>query len=114
LPAPRRRPRGAEDAGRTQVAQTDEEEAVMSNTLKIATPSDREIAMTRVFDAPRQLVFEAYTTPELLKRWLGVFGGWTLDVCEVDLRVGGAYRYEWNRSGKSMGLRGVFVDIVPN
>ena len=86
----------------------------MSNALKITTPSDREIAMTRVFDAPRQLVFEAYTTPELLKRWLGVFGGWTLDVCEVDLRVGGAYRYEWNRSGKSMGLSGVFVDIVPN
>jgi len=59
----------------------------MSNSLKITTPSDREIAMTRVFDAPRKLVFEAYTRPELLKRWLGVFGGWALDVCEIDLRV---------------------------
>lgn len=46
----------------------------MSNagTLKLTTPSDREIAMSRVFDAPRRLVFEAYTRPEFLKRWLGV------------------------------------------
>jgi uncharacterized protein YndB with AHSA1/START domain len=86
----------------------------MSNSLNITTPSDREIAMTRVFDAPRHLVFEAYTTPELLKHWLGVFGGWTLDVCEIDLRVGGAYRYEWNKAGKNMGVSGVFLEIVPD
>jgi uncharacterized protein YndB with AHSA1/START domain len=86
----------------------------MSHSLKITTPGDREIAMTRVFDAPRKLVFEAYTKPELLKRWLGVFGGWTLDICEVDLRVGGAYRYEWNKAGKSMGLSGVFLEVVPD
>ena len=86
----------------------------MSNALKITTPSDREIAMSRVFDAPRRLVYEAYTTPELLKRWLGVFNGWTLDVCEIDLRVGGAYRYEWNRAGTNMGLSGTYVEIVPD
>ena len=63
--------------------------------LKITTPSDREIAMTRVFDAPRDLVFDAWTKPELLKRWLGVFGNWSFAVCEVDLRVGGKYRYVW-------------------
>jgi uncharacterized protein YndB with AHSA1/START domain len=87
----------------------------MSNSLKITTPSEREIAMTRVFDAPRKLVFEAYTRPELLKRWLGVFGGWSLDVCEIDLRVGGAYRYEWKKAGgKGMGVSGVFLEVTPD
>jgi uncharacterized protein YndB with AHSA1/START domain len=87
----------------------------MSNSLRITTPSDREIAMTRVFNAPRKLVFEAYTRPELLKSWLGVFGGWALDVCEIDLRVGGAYRYEWKKDGgKSMGVSGVFLEVIPD
>jgi uncharacterized protein YndB with AHSA1/START domain len=70
--------------------------------------------MTRVFDAPRNLVFDAMTTPELLKRWLGVFGGWSLAVCEVDLRVGGAYRYLWRGpDGVEMGVRGVFREVTP-
>ncbi len=82
--------------------------------LKVTTPSDREIAMTRVFDAPRRLVFDAYTKPELLKRWLGVFGGWSLVVCEIDLRVGGTYRYVWrNSDGSEMGMRGVYREVVP-
>jgi uncharacterized protein YndB with AHSA1/START domain len=82
-------------------------------TLKITTPSDREIAMTRVFDAPRDLVFKAYTTPELVKRWLGVHGGWSLEVCEIDLRVGGSYRYLWRGpNGAEMGMRGVYREIV--
>ena len=81
--------------------------------LKITTPSDREIAMTRVFDAPRNLVFDAFTKPELLTRWLGVRGGWTFAVCEVDLRVGGEYRYVWRGpTGKEMGMGGVFREIV--
>ena len=81
--------------------------------LQITTPSDREIAMTRVFDAPRSLVFDAWTKPELLKRWLGVFGGWTFAICEVDLRVGGAYRYVWRgKDGNEMGMGGVFREIV--
>lgn len=81
--------------------------------LEITLPSDREIAMTRQFDAPRELVFEAYTRPELLKRWLGVFGGWSFAVCEVDLRVGGAYRYVWRHAdGMEMGMGGVFREIV--
>jgi uncharacterized protein YndB with AHSA1/START domain len=84
-------------------------------SLTITTPSDREIAMIRVFDAPRRLVYDAYTKPELLKRWLGVFGGWTLDVCEIDLRVGGAYRYVWrNSNGTEMGMGGVYREIVPH
>jgi uncharacterized protein YndB with AHSA1/START domain len=81
--------------------------------LQITTPSDREIAMTRVFDAPRSLVFDAWTKPELLKRWLGVRGGWTFAVCEVDLRVGGAYRFVWRGpDGHEMGMGGVYREIV--
>jgi uncharacterized protein YndB with AHSA1/START domain len=81
--------------------------------LKVSTPSDREIEMTRVFEAPRRLVWDAWTKPELLKRWLGVFNGWTLDVCEIDLRVGGAYRYVWRGPDKAeMGMGGVYREIV--
>ena len=85
-----------------------------TGTLKVTTPTDREIAMTRVFDAPRNLVFEAYTKPELVKRWLGVHAGWSLAVCEIDLRVGGAYRYVWRGpDGTEMGMGGVYREIVP-
>jgi uncharacterized protein YndB with AHSA1/START domain len=84
------------------------------SSLKVTTPSDREIAMTRVFDAPRHLVFEAYTRPELLKRWLGVHAGWSLAVCEIDLRVGGAYRYVWRGpNGEEMGMGGVYREVAP-
>jgi uncharacterized protein YndB with AHSA1/START domain len=69
--------------------------------------------MTRVFDAPRSLVFDAWTKPELLKRWLGVRGGWTFAVCEVDLRVGGSYRFVWRGPGGiEMGMGGVYREIV--
>lgn len=81
--------------------------------LSVSTPSDREIAMTRVFDAPRHLVFEAMTRPELLKRWLLGPDGWTMPVCEVDLRVGGAYRYVWEKGDTRMGMGGVFQEIAP-
>ena len=54
--------------------------------LKVTTPTDREIRMTRVFDAPRELVFDAMTKPELLKRWFVGPPGWSLEVCEIDLR----------------------------
>jgi uncharacterized protein YndB with AHSA1/START domain len=88
----------------------------MNNTgaLQITTPSDREIAMTRVFDAPREMVFEALTRPELLKRWLLGPDGWSLDVCEIDLKVGGAYRYMWRREadGTEMGMSGVYREIA--
>jgi uncharacterized protein YndB with AHSA1/START domain len=91
----------------------------MTNTVKnigrlqVTTPSEREIAMTRVFDAPRSLVFDAWTRPELLKRWLGVRGGWTIAVCEIDLKVGGAYRFVWRGpTGAEMGMGGVYREIV--
>jgi uncharacterized protein YndB with AHSA1/START domain len=85
-----------------------------TGTLKITTPGDREILMTRVFDAPRHLVFKAFTKPELLKRWLLGPPGWEMVVCEVDLKVGGTYHFRWrNTDGTEMGMRGVYREIVP-
>ena len=82
--------------------------------LEITTPTDREIAMTRVFEAPRALVFDAFTKPELVRRWLLGPSGWTMPVCEIDLRVGGRYRYVWRKAGvPDMGMGGVFREIVP-
>jgi uncharacterized protein YndB with AHSA1/START domain len=85
-----------------------------AGTLQVTTPSEREIAMTRVFDAPRSLVFDAWTKPELLKRWLGVRGGWSMAVCEVDLKVGGRYRFVWRKGadGPEIGTGGVYREIV--
>ncbi len=84
-----------------------------TGTLKVTTPTDREIVMTRVFDAPRHLVFEAFTKPELLKRWFGP-RGWSLVVCEVDLRVGGGFRFVLRGpDGTDMGMRGFYREIVP-
>jgi uncharacterized protein YndB with AHSA1/START domain len=70
--------------------------------------------MTREFAAPAQLVFDAWTKPELLQRWLGVRAGWTMPVCEVDLRVGGKYRWVWRKDSKGieMTVRGVYQEIV--
>jgi uncharacterized protein YndB with AHSA1/START domain len=85
-----------------------------TGTLKVTTPTEREIVMTRVFDAPRTLVFEAMTRPELLKRWLTGPPGWSMVVCEIDLTVGGAYRYVWlSPDGTEMGMGGVHREIVP-
>ena len=83
-------------------------------SLTVTTPTDREIALTRVFDAPRRLVFEALTKPELLKRWLLGPDGWSLDVCEIDLKVGGTYRYVWRRESTDteMGMSGVYREIA--
>jgi uncharacterized protein YndB with AHSA1/START domain len=85
-----------------------------SRKLKITTPSDREIVMTRNFEAPRALVWDALTKPELLKRWLFGPDGWSMTVCEIDLRVGGEYRYVWKKmpSGHEMGMGGVYREIV--
>src|SRR6202521_5045420 len=85
-----------------------------AGTLKLTTPSDRELAMTRVFDAPRRLVFDALTKPELVKQWLLGPPGWSMPVCEIDLKVGGKYRYVWRQDsdGTEMGMGGVYREIV--
>jgi uncharacterized protein YndB with AHSA1/START domain len=85
-----------------------------TGTLALTARGDREIVMTRVFDAPRTMVFDAWTKPELLKRWLHGPDGWSLPVCEIDLRVGGGFRYVWRHvNGNEMGMRGVYREIVP-
>ncbi len=82
-------------------------------SLSVSTPSDREIVMTRRFDAPPALVWEALTTPALIRRWLLGPPGWTMTTCEMDLRVGGAYRYEWRKDdGTVMGMGGVLREVV--
>ena len=85
----------------------------LTGKLQVTTPSEREIAMTRVFDAPRRLVFDALTKPELVRRWLLGPDGWSMPVCEIDLRVGGTLRYLWRHTdGREMGMRGVFHEIA--
>ncbi|MGB9333471.1 MAG: SRPBCC family protein [Candidatus Acidiferrales bacterium] len=95
-------------------ARSDKRPLAIPGKLIVTTPSDREIAMTRTLDAPRELVFDAWTKPELLKRWLYGPDDWPFAVCEVDLRVGGALRFEWrHRGGGIMALSGVYREIVP-
>jgi uncharacterized protein YndB with AHSA1/START domain/effector-binding domain-containing protein len=85
-----------------------------ARALTLTTPSEREIALTRVFAAPRRLVFDAFTRPELVRRWLLGPPGWSMPICEIDLRVGGAYRYVWRGSdGTEMGVRGEYREIAP-
>jgi uncharacterized protein YndB with AHSA1/START domain len=84
-----------------------------AETLQIETPTEREVVLRRVFDAPRHLVFDSLTRPELLRRWYGP-RGWTLRVCEVDLRVGGAFRLVSHRGDgkRDVGQRGIYREIV--
>lgn len=81
--------------------------------IDVTTPSDLEVVVKRNFNAPRPLVFDAFTKPELVKRWLYGPDGWSLPVCEIDLRPGGAYRYVWRReeTGEEMGLGGNFREV---
>jgi uncharacterized protein YndB with AHSA1/START domain len=81
--------------------------------LKVTTPSAREVELTRIFAAPRNLVFDALTKPELLRKWYGP-AGWTLDVCDIDLKVGGGWRFVVRRlDGKAIGQKGLYREIVP-
>jgi uncharacterized protein YndB with AHSA1/START domain len=83
-------------------------------TVTVTTPTDREVVISRALDAPRAVVFDCYTKPELIKRWLSGPVGWRLAVCDNDLRVGGAYRWVWRGpDGQDMGMRGVYHEIVP-
>lgn len=85
-----------------------------SETLQVTLPSEQEIAMIRGFDAPRELLFDAWTKPELLKKWLYGPEDWPLMVCEIDLKVGGALRFVWRYvRGKDMGMSGVYREITP-
>ena len=85
-----------------------------SETFKVTTPSDREITLTRLFDAPRRLIFEAMTKPEHVRRWWGVLDDrHTLIVCEIDLRVGGAWRFVGRGPNGEYAFHGVYHEITP-
>ncbi|RSN65904.1 activator of HSP90 ATPase [Amycolatopsis sp. WAC 04182] len=83
----------------------------MGRTLSVTKAGDLEIVMTRSFDAPRVLVFDAWTKPELVRRWFGP-RDWEVVECEIDLRVGGRWRYRLHHGdGKEMLLQGVYQEI---
>jgi uncharacterized protein YndB with AHSA1/START domain len=84
-----------------------------NDTAQVSMPSDHEVKVVRAFKAPRALVYKAYTTPALLTRWLLGPPGWTMPVCEMDVRVGGEYRWRWRRDadGKEFGFHGVFKEV---
>jgi uncharacterized protein YndB with AHSA1/START domain len=83
-----------------------------TNTLQVSTPSDREIVMTRVFDAPRDLVFEAWTNPEHVRHWWGLRAS-TMLRCEADVRPGGSWRYVTTGSdGEEVPFTGVYREIT--
>ena len=81
--------------------------------LKMTTQGDRELVMTREFDAPRKLVYDAHTKPELVRRWLLGPDGWSMPICEMDVRVGGKYRWVWrhNSNGSEMGMSGTYREV---
>lgn len=86
----------------------------LATTLSVSTPSDLEIRVERMFDAPADLVFDCYTTPDLVRRWLNGLDDWWLSTCEIDLMPGGTYRYVWSGpDGGSMGMTGTFHEIEP-
>jgi uncharacterized protein YndB with AHSA1/START domain len=82
---------------------------------QVALPSDREVKVTRSFKAPRALVYRAYTEPELVRRWLLGPPGWSMPVCEMDVRVGGRYRWRWrsNETSDEFGFTGTFRELQP-
>ena len=86
----------------------------MARELEVATPNDFDVVCTRVFDAPARLVFDCHTKPELVSRWLLGPPGWSMPVCEIDLRVGGRFRYVWrnDESGKEFGVIGSYREIA--
>ena len=88
--------------------------AANSHTFSVTTPSDQEIRMTRLFDAPRHLVFEAMTRPEHVKRWWGCLGdGYSVPVCEIDLRVGGRWRFVNRHPKGEAAFRGEYREVTP-
>ncbi|MGB2589261.1 MAG: SRPBCC family protein [Candidatus Acidiferrum sp.] len=85
-----------------------------AETLQITTPTDREILITRVFDAPRRPIFEAWTNSKQVPHWMLGPEGWTMPVCEIDLRPGGAWHFIWHhQNGEKMEMHGEYREIKP-
>jgi uncharacterized protein YndB with AHSA1/START domain len=85
----------------------------MPKPLEVTLPSDRKVRVVRSFEAPRQLVWDAHTNPKLITRWMLGPPGWSMPVCEMDVRVGGAYRWRWrsDEDGKEFGFFGKFTEV---
>lgn len=84
-----------------------------SGTTTFSSPSEKEFAMTRVVDAPRELVFDAWTKPEHVPHWMLGPEGWKMPICEIDLRPGGAWHFLWRRAdGTEMEMRGEYREIA--
>ncbi|HTS48465.1 MAG TPA: SRPBCC family protein [Bryobacteraceae bacterium] len=84
----------------------------LQHELNLTLPSDREISMTRVFNAPARVLFDVWTKPEHVRKWYGVRQT-TVTVCDIDLRVGGAWRWVVSRNGMDIAFSGVFREIDP-
>lgn len=86
----------------------------MTGVTSYATPTDLEVVITRVVDAPRRLVFDAWTDPAHLPKWLLGPEGWTMPVCEMDLRPGGSWRYVWRKAdGSELAMAGSVREVTP-
>ena len=87
-----------------------------TNKLEITTPNDREVVVTRTFNAPRARVYDALMQPPLVRQWLLGPPGWEMPECHIDARPGGAYRYVWQNAadGRTFGMGGAFEELVPN
>jgi uncharacterized protein YndB with AHSA1/START domain len=84
------------------------------NKSTVTLPNDREVVVVRAFNAPRSLVFDAWTKPELMQRWLLGPPGWTMPVCEMDVRAGGTFKWRWRNdaSGAEFGFTGEFREVT--
>ncbi len=84
----------------------------MPKSAEVTLPSDREVRVVRSFNAPRQLVWDAHTKPELVPKWQG-YDGWDMPVCDMDIRVGGTYKWQWRNlaDGKRFGFFGTFTEV---
>lgn len=85
----------------------------MPKPLEVTLPSEREVRVVRTFNAPRQLVWDAHTKPELVTKWMLGPPGWSMPVCEMDVRPGGGYKWRWqsDEDGKQFGFHGTFSDV---
>lgn len=85
----------------------------MPGPAQVSMPSDCEVRVTRTFNAPRRLVYDAHTKPELVRQWQTGYEGWDMPVCEMDVRVGGRYRWQWKNQedGKTFGFFGDFTEV---
>ncbi len=84
----------------------------LNNKTRVSLPSDTEVRVTRDFKAPRTLVWQAHTEPELFQRWIGGYPGWSMPVCEMDVRPGGTYRWRWrSEDGKEFGFHGDYREV---